>query len=120
MNDKIKKIIGWVISGLLAALLLASAINKLSGGASEVMIDWGFTEHNILLIGVVEIISVVLFLIPKTSPIGTLLLASYLGGAIATHMQQGDPYVFPAIINAVVWIAGIIRNPGILSSFTKD
>ena len=120
MNEKTRKIVGWVISGLLGALLLFSAFGKLSGNMTEDMTSWGFTEGHVVAIGIVEVICLVLFLIPKTSSLGTLLLASYMGGAIATHMQQGDSFIFQAVVNGVVYVAGFIRNPGLLSSFTNN
>ena len=59
-------------------------------------------------------------LVPKTSSLGTLLLSAYFGGAIASHMQAVAPnesYMIPAILLIVVWIAALIRNKGMFSSF---
>ncbi|MEO1053178.1 MAG: DoxX family protein [Bacteroidota bacterium] len=121
MNPKIRKIVGWVLSGLLGALLILSAIGKLSGGeAAEGMVKWGFSESEVILIGVGELLSLIVFLIPRTSSLGTLLLSAYFGGAIATHMQQAPPsdnYTAPAVFLVLVWIITLLRNPGLYSSF---
>ncbi len=124
MNDKTRKIVGWVISGAVAAMLIMSAIMKLKGApeAMDMLTGWGFTESEITMIGVGELISAILFLIPKTSSLGTLLLSAYFGGAIASHMQAaapGESYMIPAILLIVVWIAALIRNREMFSSFTS-
>lgn len=123
MNNKTKNIIGWTLSGLLGAFLLFSAFGKLSGQMTEMMTSWGFTESEVTLVAIGEILSVALFLIPRTASLGTLLLSSYMGGAIATHMQAAPPadsYLIPSIILVVIWIAAFIRVPGILQSFLKS
>jgi hypothetical protein len=59
----------------------------------------------------VEFLSVLLFIIPRTGVLGTLMLAAYLGGAIATHVEHGQPFIAPAIVQAVVWITAVVRFP---------
>ena len=125
MNEKTKKIIGWVLAGGLTVFLGMSAFMKISGAeeAAGMLMTMGFTESEVTLIGIGELVSVLLFLIPKTSSAGLLLLSAYFGGAIATHMQQpageGDNYMGAAIFLIVVWVIAIIRTPGVLASFKK-
>lgn len=122
MSTKAKQIIGWTLSGLISALLLFSAFNKLTGSFNEMMTSFGFTDSEIILIGIGEILATVLFLIPKTSSLGVLLLSAYMGGAIATHMQAAPPaenYVMPSVILVVIWMAAILRVPGVLNSFKR-
>ena len=121
MNEKTKKIVGWVLAGLLAAMLIFSAIGKLTGQMNEAMVDaWGFSSGEVTLIAVGELLCVVLFLIPKTFSLGTLMLSAYMGGAIATHMQAAPPmdsYLVPSIILVLVWVIAAIRSPDMFSSF---
>ncbi len=128
MNEKTRKIVGWVLSGLLTALFLFSAIGKLTGAAGPMMEHFGFTESETLMIGVGEVVVAILFLVPKTQSLGTLLLSSYMGGAIVAHMSAAvgseelggegiQNYFMPSVILVVLWIASIIRNPKTLSSF---
>ncbi len=124
MNDKTRKIIGWVLSGLPAAMLLMSGVFKLIGAEEpmEMLGGWGFSDDEIIMIGIGELASTVLFLLPKTSSLGTLLLSSYMGGAIASHMQSAPPtdsYIFPSIFLIVIWVATYFRNPQMFSSITK-
>jgi hypothetical protein len=55
----------------------------------------------------------------QTSSLGVLLLSAHMGGAIATHMEHGEIFIPQAVMLLVVWIANYLRNPEMLSSFTK-
>jgi uncharacterized membrane protein YphA (DoxX/SURF4 family) len=114
MNAKGRTIIGWVLTILLAAFLLfASAYPKFFGGeANQKMMDnYGLTGNTRFYIGVLEVFCTLLFVIPRTGIIGTLLLASYMGGAIVTHLSHGEPFVFQMIIASLIWITAFIRFP---------
>lgn len=113
MSAKTKKIIGWVLSGLSGLLLLASATDKFrsSEHALQMAASFGLSAKSYAILGVIEAISVVLFLFPGTGILGLLLLSSYLGAAIATHLQHGQDILFPAVFEAIVWVAAVIRFP---------
>jgi hypothetical protein len=64
-------------------------------------------------IGIVEVIVALLFLIPRSSFIGAVLLTAYLGGATASHVRVGGPFFAPVIIGVVVWVALGLRNPDV-------
>lgn len=113
MSAKTKKIIGWVLSGLAGLMLTASAIDKISGSehSSQIAKLIGVAPRAYAILGIIEVISVILFLYPRTAILGLLLLSSYLGGAIATHLQHGQDILFPAAFEAIIWIAAVIRFP---------
>jgi hypothetical protein len=113
-----RQIAGWVLTVLLSALYLSSAAFKLSGAAQvvEMMGKWGL-GNDVILIGVGEAVSALLFLIPRTHSLGVLLLSAYMGGAIVTHMQHGEPYVSQSVMLVLIWIAGFLRYPQLLQSF---
>lgn len=113
MTEKTKNIALWVLTGLVAALFLFSAFGKLAGGAdSEKMAEGiGLTASSLKMIGIVELIAVILFVIPRTGVLGTLLLAAYMGGAIATHVEHGQDIMAPCVIQAFVWIVAVLRFP---------
>ncbi|BAV06434.1 integral membrane protein [Filimonas lacunae] len=58
-----------------------------------------------------------MFLFQRSGVLGTLLLSSYLGGAIATHLQHQQNILFPMAIEAAVWITAIIRFPELTRRF---
>lgn len=113
MNAKTQKNIGWVLTALISLAFIGSAGMKLMGGAGgdEASAAMGLTAENIKLIAVVELASVVLFIIPRTGLLGTLLLAAYLGGAIATHIEHQQSFMVPVILQVLVWITAVLRFP---------
>lgn len=117
--SKTQRIAGWVLSGLLAAMLIGmSASGKFTEweGKKEMFAKLGYDSDTMVKIGVVEVVATVVFLIPRTSFLGAILLTGYLGGAITTHVRVGDPFVFPIIIGVVVWIAYALRRSDVIKS----
>lgn len=118
--SKGRKISGWILVGLIGALLIMSAYMKLMGGEQ---VAANFARYGLdgrqILIGTGELIAALLFIIPKTSSLGVLLVSAHIGGAIATHMEHGEMFIFQAVILLLVWIANWLRNPEMLSSFSK-
>lgn len=47
---------------------------------------------------------------PKTSPLGAILLTGYLGGAVATHMRVGEPFIAPVVLGELVWAGLFLRD----------
>ncbi len=119
-QSKGRRIATWILIGLIALTFISSAGFKLvrAQPVVEALEKWGLGGH-ILLIGIGELISAVLFLIPRTRSLGLLLLTAYLGGAIVTHMQHGEPYVFPALLLLLVWVGGYLHHPEVLQSFRR-
>ena len=117
MSPKTKQIISWVLAGLVGALFLFSASGKLMGSeeGAKMAATFGLDVSTLQMIGVVELISITLFIIPRTGVLGTLLLAAYMGGAIATHLEHGQSIVAPCIIQAFVWIVAVFRFPELRS-----
>ncbi|HES60198.1 MAG: DoxX family protein [Bacteroidales bacterium] len=112
MNTEIsntRKIVAWILAGLLTALFLFSATGKLflhpEQMAQMKLGDWR------IIIALGEIASALLFLFTKTNRIGTLLLSSYMGGAIIIHMTTGISILVPSVVLIVVWIVLYLRNP---------
>jgi hypothetical protein len=107
-NSKIKTIAAWVIAGLLTALYLFSASGKLMHPEQMVQMKLGDWR---IIIAIGEIISSLLFLIPKTNKLGTLLLSAYMGGAIIIHMTSAMSIAMPSVVLILVWVVAFLRNP---------
>jgi hypothetical protein len=95
---------------LLAALfLLMDGVMKLI--KPEVVVkgtlELGYPESCIVALGIVLLLSVVLYLVPRTAVFGAILLTGYFGGAIATHVRVGNPLfthvLFPVYFAMLVW-----------------
>jgi hypothetical protein len=113
MNEKQRNILNWVLAGLVAFIFISSGGMKLSGSPEAVKMasDFGIDASSFTMIAVVEILSALIFLYPRTGVIGTLLLAAYMGGAIATHIEHGQSIMAPAVIEAIVWVVAAVRFP---------
>ncbi|WPQ61417.1 DoxX family protein [Chitinophaga sancti] len=111
MSTKAKYITGWVLTGIIVLMLVASATDKIrsSEHALEMAGSFGIKAGVYQVLGMIELLSVLLFAIPRTGILGTLLLASYLGGALATHLQHQQSILFPIGIEVLVWITATIR-----------
>jgi uncharacterized membrane protein YphA (DoxX/SURF4 family) len=113
MSTKTKNIINWVLAGLVAFIFIGSGFSKLMGSADTLKMaeSIGLSSANFKVLGVIEIMAALFFLYPRTGLLGTLLLAAYMGGAIATHLEHAQSIVAPVVISAFVWIAAVIRFP---------
>ena len=117
-GSKQQRIIGWVLSGLLALFLAGpSAAGKFVEweGKTQMFEKMGFTTDLMMQIGVLEIIIALLFVIPRTGFLGAILLTGYLGGATLTHLRVGEPFVFPVILGVIMWVGLGLRQPEIFS-----
>lgn len=104
--------IGWGLTVLPALLLLFSAFMKLTKAAPVIdgFKQFGYPENLLLGIGIVEILCTILYLIPRTTMLGAILVTGYLGGATATHLRIGDSYFLTIIAGVIVWGGLFFRN----------
>ena len=66
------------------------------------------------LIGGIELVCLVLYAIPRTSILGAILTTGLLGGAIASHLRQGDPLfshvLFGVYVGLMAWGGLYLRD----------
>ncbi len=100
------------LSTLATLALLMSGVMKLTQSAEVVdgfaKLEYG--KHLIVPIGAVELVCVLLYAIPRTSMLGAILLTGYLGGATATHVRLGEPFLAPIILGIIVWLGLFLRD----------
>jgi DoxX-like family len=106
---------GRVISGLAVLFFLFDGIMKLVKPPIVVSstVELGYRESVIIPLGIVLITCTLLYIIPRTSVLGAILLTGYLGGAVATHLRVGAgvfPIVFPIIFGVLVWAGLFLRD----------
>jgi hypothetical protein len=102
-----------ILSALPVLLMLFSGFLKLSNNPN--VIDaftgkYGYPKASLVPIGVIEITSAVLYAIPRTAGLGALLTAAYLGGAVATHVRAGEPFLAPVLVGIAAWAGLYLRD----------
>jgi len=108
-SAKKRSIAGYVLTGLVALFLTFDTVMKLLQLAPAVQgtTELGYPAGTVIVIGVIELVCLVLYLVPRTSVLGALVLTGYLGGAIATHVRVGSPLpthtLFPIYVALMVW-----------------
>jgi len=101
---------GWILSGLPSLMLFLSGGMKLV--KPEMLEQMGFPERLGLILGIVEIGSTVLYLVPRTTVLGAILLTGYLGGAVATHARVLEmQFLAPLVFGILVWGGLFLRDP---------
>ena len=105
---------GRIISLAPVVICLSSARWKLTHNAWYVhewqRIGWPLAEIN--GIGLVQIACIVLYVIPQTAILGTVLLTGYLGGAIASYVRMGEPapVLVPLTTCLLAWLGIYLRD----------
>src|SRR5881396_3419317 len=103
---------GRIASTLPVLLLLLSGVMKLMKPPAviEGFVRLGYPASLALGIGIVEVACAVIYVIPRTSVLGAILLTGYLGGATATHVRIGEPFYTPVILGVLVWGGLYLRD----------
>lgn len=106
---------GRVLTGLTGVLLLLDAVLKLvkPDFIVEATAETGISPEVIVPLGVVLFVSTLLYLVPRTSVLGAVLLTGYLGGACATHVVLGDGWFeifFPVVFGILAWFGLWFRD----------
>jgi hypothetical protein len=107
---------GRIISGLAVAFLLFDTVIKVlrMAPAVEGTVRLGYPASAVLGIGIVELACLVLYIVPRSSILGAVLLTGYLGGAIASQVRVGNPLfthvLFPIYVAALIWGGLYLRD----------
>lgn len=103
---------GWLLTVLPAGLLILSAMGKIATAKPvvEVFSKLGWPEGLVRPIGIVELCCAVVLLVPRTMVLGAILVTGYMGGAIATHVRLGEPFVLQALVGVAAWAGVYFRD----------
>ncbi len=106
---------GRVITALAVVFLLFDSVIKVLqlAPAVEATAQLGYPERVVFGLGLLELVCLVVYVFPRTSVLGAIMLTGYLGGAIATHVRNGSDLfslVFPVLIGGVLWGGLFLRD----------
>lgn len=116
--------VGRVLSGLAIVFLLVDAVGKLFrvGPVVKGTVELGYPENVVFPLGVLLLIGVVLYVMPRTSLLGAIYLTAFLGGAVATHVRVGSPLathvLFGVYVAIFVWGGLALRSPRLMTLLT--
>ena len=108
---------GRALTGVAVLFLTFDMTIKLVGAREAVdgTVQLGWAPHHLPILGVIQLACLVVYLVPRTAPLGAVLWTGYLGGAIATHLRLDNPLLthvlFPVYVAALVWGGLYLRDP---------
>ena len=107
---------GIIASAIPTLFLLMDAVLKFVKPEEVVKgtVELGYGESAILPLGIILLISTLLYAFPKTSVLGAVLLTGYLGGAVATHMRLSNSLfthqLVPVFFGIFIWLGLFLRD----------
>lgn len=117
----------YILQVLLCALFIMGAVGNIMQSETAVTMgtEMGYPIESLTYLGIVLLISTLLYLIPQTCILGAALLTAWLGGAIATHIIHNDPVqnaLFPVVFGVLIWGLLLMRNEKLrqLMPFVKN
>lgn len=111
---------GWALSGLALLFLFLDAAAKLL--AIPVVVESGAAiglpgVNMARALGLILAACTLLYALPRTAPLGAILLTGYLGGAVAIHLRAGNPLfshiLFGVYVGAIAWAGLYLRDPAV-------
>ncbi|HEU4637142.1 MAG TPA: DoxX family protein, partial [Edaphobacter sp.] len=100
---------GYTLTVLSILFLLMDACIKFTSSpqVAQTIAQLGFPMRLTKAIGVLALACTVLYAVPATAVLGSLLLTGYLGGAIALHLRVDNPLfthiLFPIYVALFIW-----------------
>ena len=112
INCKKRKIAGYILSGLVTLIFVATGAMKFTGGEQNVkMAELVGGQTTLFILGGLQLLFALLFWIPRTAVVGFLLMACYMSGAMATHLVIKEPFGLQTGIETLIWVTGFVRFP---------
>lgn len=104
---------GHVLTGLVGLFMTFDGTVKIlkTQAAVEGTAKVGFSESVLVPLGIIVLFSTALYLVPRTSIFGAILLTGFLGGATATNLRWQPQFVwFPVILGTLAWLGLYLRD----------
>jgi hypothetical protein len=101
-----------VLGALLVLFLLVDAAGKILRLAPYVegTARVGYPAGSLVPLGLVLLACTIFYVVPRTAVLGAVLLTGWLGGAIATHVRMGEPFIMPLVFGALLWACLYLRD----------
>jgi len=114
--SKTQKIAGYAMSILFSVQIIMAGVMKLFLAAPIVenmnaVTNWG---DKTLFVGILELIILALYWIPKTQKLGFYLLCSFVGGIIVAEVVAGKPPIAGILVSVLLYAGTTLRFPKLL------
>jgi DoxX-like family len=115
-RSKASRRAGAAMAGIAILFLLVDSVAKLIPipSAVESTVQLGYAESSVRVIGIILLVCLILYVVPRTAVLGAILLTGYLGGAVATQLRLGSPLLsttlFPIYIGVLIWAGIMLRE----------
>lgn len=115
---------GRILSGVAIVFLLFDSITKILkvDAVVKASAQFGYPVSLLTAIGIILLVCLVVYVIPRTSILGALLLTGYLGGAVEANLRIGTPLfsnaLFPIYFAVVVWGGLFLREKRVREIFS--
>ena len=115
---------GHAVSALPVLFLLFDGIVKVLKPAPvvEATLALGIAESALPGLGLLLLLCLAIYLVPRTAALGAVLLTGYLGGAIATHVRVGSDLfslLFPVVLGGLLWGGLYLRDARLRSLIAR-
>lgn len=115
---------GRIMGGIVILFMLMDSVFKFIVNEQVIKgtTDLGFSTHHLPTLGTLGLLSIILYIIPRTEILGAILLTGYWGGAIATHVRLDNPLfthiLFPVYLGILAWGALVLKNENLRKLFS--
>jgi predicted transporter len=113
--------IGWILSLIPAAFLLSGSVTAWLGipQVTQGMTHLGYPTGMLRVIGSLELLCGVLYIIPRTAVVGAIVMTGYLGGAVASHLRVGESqWIVAVAFGFLAWIGLLLRDARARAAFS--
>lgn len=116
MENKKRPWAGYILSGIPVLFLLLDSSGKffMPAAVVEGTVALGYSASVIIPLGIILLVCTILYIVPKSSVLGAVLLTGYLGGAVATHVRVENSLfghiLFPVYLGIMLWLGLYFRE----------
>jgi hypothetical protein len=114
------RIVGFVLHLAIGGMMIMAAFGKLTNPDqfAEQLTNYGLKDQ-VRLIGIGELVTAILLIVPWTASLGVLLASAFWGGTICLHMSKGELYLMQSGLLLATWLGAYLRLPSMFSSFSR-
>jgi putative oxidoreductase len=114
MGTRLRTTALWVITVLMAVMMVGPGVQKFTGSAWQRMFRvWGYPDHFYLVVGAVEVIGGLALLVPRLAPAAGLTLMVVMAAASATRFTHGASGAGDLVFAALLATIAYCRWPGV-------